>query len=101
MSSRFRTLAAKQEVCAPFWKYLSLNDAAFKAIYINCTKRRTLMSELVVPELLRSEIMLPTEAGQEKIGAYFATLDDLVTLHQRKCERLKRLKTAMLDKMFV
>ena len=37
---------------------------------------------------------------QAKIGAYFLNLDCLITLHQRKLEKLKNLKKACLDKMF-
>ena len=46
-------------------------------------------------------VRLPSANEQAVIGRYFAGLDNLITLHQRKCERLKRLKAAMLDKMFV
>lgn len=38
---------------------------------------------------------------QEKIGAYFMHLDRLITLHQRKCDELKRIKKFTLEKMFV
>ena len=38
---------------------------------------------------------------QEKIGELFANLDNLITLHQRKLEKLKNIKKSMLDKMFV
>ena len=37
---------------------------------------------------------------QKKIGQYFANLDTLITLHQRKCDETKRLKKYMLQKMF-
>lgn len=37
---------------------------------------------------------------QKKIGQYFANLDNLITLHQRKCDMLKNLKASMLTKMF-
>ena len=86
MSSRFRTLAARRKVCISFWKYLLLNDGALKPIYIKCTKRGTLMTELVVPELLESELLLPSDAEQRLIGSYFSRLDDLITLHQCKCQ---------------
>ena len=82
MSSRFRTLAAKQTPCVSFWKCFLLNDATFRSIYINCTKRGTLMTELVVPELLQSSVLLPTEAEQSEIGTFFTQLDSLITLHQ-------------------
>ena len=38
---------------------------------------------------------------QQKIGSYFSSLDNLITLHQRKCEKLKELKKFMLQNMFV
>ena len=38
---------------------------------------------------------------QEAIGAYFENLDNLITLHQRKYEKLQNLKKACLEKMFV
>lgn len=38
---------------------------------------------------------------QKKIGALFAHLDNLITLHQRKLEKLKNIKKSCLDKMFV
>ncbi len=37
---------------------------------------------------------------QAKIGKYFITLDDLITLHQRKLDHVKDLKKSMLQKMF-
>ena len=46
------------------------------------------------------EIMLPKVSEQRKIGEYFRNLDNLITLHQRKLDRLKNIKKSMLDKMF-
>ena len=37
---------------------------------------------------------------QKKIGNYIETIDHLITLHQRKCENLKKLKKFMLQKLF-
>ena len=47
------------------------------------------------------EIMLPEIPEQRQIGAYFRQLDNLITLHQRKLEKLKNIKKSMLEKMFV
>ena len=41
------------------------------------------------------------DVEQQKIGAYFSTLDHLITLHQRELEKLKKIKLSMLEKMFV
>ncbi len=38
---------------------------------------------------------------QRKISAYLNTLDNLITLHQRKCDELKKLKKYMLQNMFI
>lgn len=42
----------------------------------------------------------PTLDEQKQIGGYFNALDNLITLHQRKCEQAKKLKKYMLQKMF-
>ncbi|MEE3451698.1 MAG: restriction endonuclease subunit S [Acutalibacteraceae bacterium] len=53
-------------------------------------------------QMASMELMMPkTIEEQRKIGAYFSQLDNLITLHQRKLEKLKQLKQAMLHKMFV
>ena len=46
------------------------------------------------------EISMPSLYEQQKIGSYFQSLDNLITLHQRKCESLKKVKKSMLQKMF-
>lgn len=46
-------------------------------------------------------IVLPHKAEQEKIGEYFSNLDSLITLHQRKCDALKKYKQGLLQQMFV
>ena len=47
------------------------------------------------------EIALPTIEEQKKIGEYFANLDHLITLHQRKCDELQNIKKFMLQNMFI
>ena len=48
------------------------------------------------------KMMMPSNMEEQvKIGEYFQNLDDLITLHQRKCEKLKELKKFMLQNMFV
>ena len=45
-------------------------------------------------------LLYPKYEEQEKIGEYFSKLDTLITLHQRKYEKLVNIKKSMLDKMF-
>ena len=49
---------------------------------------------------LKTEFMLPQIDEQIKLGDYFANLDNLITLHQRKCDELKEFKKYMLQNMF-
>ncbi|MGQ7341350.1 restriction endonuclease subunit S [Streptococcus suis] len=47
------------------------------------------------------EFMFPSINEQEAIGTFFSTLDSQITLHQRKLEKLKNLKKALLNELFV
>lgn len=53
---------------------------------------KQLVGNIVIPYTIIEE--------QRKIGAYFENLDNLITLHQRKCDDTKELKKYMLQKMF-
>ena len=55
---------------------------------------------LAVGKLVKLEELFPSVGEQEKIGTYFAKLDNLITLHQRKRDSLKQVKKYMLQKMF-
>ena len=46
------------------------------------------------------EVAYPNVAEQRMIADYFQSLDHLITLHQHKCDEMKRLKKYMLQKMF-
>lgn len=48
----------------------------------------------------KMEFTIPSEEEQKKIGNYFRNLDNLITLHQRKYEKLQMIKKSMLEKMF-
>jgi len=48
----------------------------------------------------KTPISLPNKEEQERIGLFFANLDHLITLHQRKYEKLHNIKKSMLEKMF-
>ena len=49
---------------------------------------------------LKGSVIFPKIDEQKAISKYFAHLDHLITLHQRKCEETKSLKKYMLQKMF-
>lgn len=51
-------------------------------------------------DLAQIKLWYPSVTEQRKISQYFSGLDTLITLHQRKLEKLQNLKKAMLEKMF-
>ncbi|MGL6207614.1 MAG: restriction endonuclease subunit S [Lactobacillus panisapium] len=50
--------------------------------------------------ILETDIKVPEVAEQKRIGLFFQHLDSLITLHQRKLTKLKKLKSAYLTEMF-
>ena len=100
MSPRFTTLRpiTKQEFT--FWKYYIHDERVMRQKLVRSTKAGTMMNELVIDDLMRQSILVPSLSEQKKTGDYFKGLDHLLSLHQRKLEKLKILKKAMLEKMF-
>ena len=51
-------------------------------------------------KVMEIAVSLPSLDEQKMIGQYFSQLDNLITLHQRKFEKLTNVKKSMLEKMF-
>lgn len=51
-------------------------------------------------QMSKMPIMLPKIEEQMRIGTFFQQLDNLITLHQRKLEKLQELKKGYLQKLF-
>ena len=58
-------------------------------------------AKLNAETLMDIELLLPSKDEQIQIGHYLARLDHLITLHQRKLEKLQNIKKSCLEKMFV
>ena len=68
--------------------------------FIRITSQRSGQPGVNAQEYASYKIATPVLEEQQQIGAYFSTLDHLITLHQRKCDELKKVKKFMLQKMF-
>ena len=84
-----------------FWKYAINNERLMQIVLSRSTKASTMMHDLVTDDFLNESFLVPTIEEQRKIGDYLFTLDHLITLHQRKLEKLKIIKKSFLEKMFV
>ena len=56
------------------------------------------LSAQIIKDLM---VDIPSSGEQKKIGDYFTNLNNLITLHQRKLDILKKLKQGMLQQMFI
>lgn len=68
--------------------------------YIGMNKTETAVPHLSLNDIKNFTIMAPAIEEQRKLGTYFANLDNLITLHQCKCDALKEVKKYMLQNMF-
>ena len=69
--------------------------------YIKSLKTETAVPHLSLSDIADYAIPVPKEEReQEHIGSFFSRLDDLITLHQRKYDKLVVFKKSMLEKMF-
>ena len=69
--------------------------------YSVSVSKRSGMPKINRDELNAYSFLMPSEEEQDKIGSYLLQLDNLITLHQRKLEKLKNIKQAYLNEMFV
>ncbi|MED4920010.1 restriction endonuclease subunit S [Weizmannia sp. CD-2023] len=60
----------------------------------------TTIKNLGLKAIRETKLFVPVIEEQSKIGSFFAKLDNLITLHQRKLEKTKALKSAYLSEMF-
>ena len=69
--------------------------------YIGSISHIGTIAHYTIEQVKDTPVLLPEMAEQIALGDFFGRIDNLITLHQRKLEKLKQLKQAMLHKMFV
>lgn len=76
------------------------SSVSFRAFCAEQKKGGT-RTRLYYNALCEFKMMIPSQREQDAIADFFLRLDNLITLHQRKLEKLKNIKKACLEKMFV
>ena len=69
--------------------------------YIRITSQRSGQPGVNAREYGEYTLMVPSLLEQRKIGKCLRNLDNLITLHQRKCDQLQSLKKFMLQNLFI
>lgn len=83
-----------------YWKYAINNEKLMQHVLSRSTKASTMMHDLVEKDFLNESLLVPSFKEQQSIGEFLFFVDRSISLHQRKLEKLKILKKAMLEKMF-
>jgi len=78
-----------------------LNNSPSFAAFAHMQKSGGTRVRLYFKVLEEYELLAPSHGEQQAIGALFTKLDHLITLHQRELEKLRNVKKALLEKMFV
>jgi len=101
VSHRFPQYSFNTGMNPKFFRYLILDENFKHHLELSSPGGAGRNRVLKLSDMLQYKMNFPSEAEQKKIAAYFDDLDNLITLHQRKCNELKNIKKFMLQSMFV
>ena len=92
-------LKVKENLYDPLFVKINLGTAFIKHQFIEKSKT-TAFTTIGQDDIAECVGNFPLLREQQQIAAFFRHLDNLITLHQRKYDKLQVLKKAMLEKMF-
>lgn len=101
VSHRFPQFSLSDSLSPEFLQYVILDEDFHHHLYLASPGGAGRNRVLKIKEALDYPIYYPSVNEQHKIGMYLDMLTYLITLHQRKLEKLKKLKKSMLEEMFV
>lgn len=84
----------------PYFLYEFFFSPTFRN-YLGSISHVGTIAHYTITQLSDTPIGLPIFEEQKEVGEYFQSLDRLITLHQRKCDELKKMKKYMLQNMFI
>ena len=92
VSHRFPQYSFHEGMVPQFFKYVIADEDFRHWLWLASPGGAGRNRVLKLDEMLNYEVIFPSKAEQLKIGNYFKNLDNLITLHQCKCDYLIRLK---------
>ena len=101
VSGYYDVFSIDNDKCSGFWNSYFKTPVALKRFDDAATGSLIEKRRVKYSTLCQLIFLMPKGMGEKKqIGAFFDRLDSLITLHQRKYDKLCVLKKSMLDKMF-
>lgn len=101
VSHRFPQYSFNEGIIPKFFKYLILDEKFRQHLELASPGGAGRNRVLKLDDMLEYQFMLPSVPEQESIADYLIKLDDLIQLKQSELEKLKNIKSALLEKMFV
>ena len=84
-----------------FFRYVIIDERFRHHLWLSSPGGAGRNRVLKIEEMLKYLMIYPSKQEQERIALFFNQIDHLITLHQRKVEKLKKVKASLLEKMFV
>lgn len=83
-----------------YWKYAINNENVMGRILARCTKKTTMMTNLVTADFLEQEICCPVELEQDKIALFLSLIEKRLVTQERLVEHLKKYKRGAINNIF-
>ena len=100
VSHRFPQFSLSDELDPQFLKFIILDERFRHHLWLASPGGAGRNRVLNLNQMLQYEIQIPCVAEQRKIAGALINIDTLITLHQRKYDKLVAIKRSMLEKMF-
>ena len=101
VSHRFPQFSFVEGMVPQFFKYIIIDERFRYHLWLSSPGGAGRNRVLKIDEMLEYKMVFPSEKEQRKIADFFERLDELISIQQKKLEKLKILKAVLLDKMFV
>ena len=83
-----------------YWKYAINNENVMGRILARCTKKTTMMTNLVTADFLEQEICCPIELEQDKIAFFLSLIEKRLAAQEQLVDALKKYKRGLLQAIF-
>ena len=100
VSHRFPQYSFIEGMIPKFFRYLILDENFKHHLELSSPGGAGRNRVLKLSDMLEYKMSYPGSEEQKKIAKFFDNLDHLITLHQRKCDELRKIKKYMLQNMF-
>ena len=100
VSNEYLVIVGNKDISTNFWALISRTAGMYRQYFLSSFGVDIEKLVFDVDDWRKRLIVLPQIEEQRQMESLFAKLDSLITLHQRKVDKLKTVKQSLLEKMF-